>query len=104
AALEQVMALDVADEIQVQLRAEPCGLAREGGAFALFGAVAQDPYARSGMIEQFARIDAAHHGELRQAQRFALGVRAAVQKEAVAHLAGWHNARNGRPLDPFKAP
>ena len=79
--LEQIVALDVADEIQVQLFAELEGFERQFVALGILGADAQNADARIFAAQHFARIDAAHHGELREVERLALDVRAGVEQD-----------------------
>ncbi len=85
--LEQIVALDVADEIQIQFFAELEGFEREFVALGILRADAQDADARIFLPQNFARINAAHHGELREVQRLAFDVRAGVEQDKFAALA-----------------
>ena len=86
--LEQIMSLDVADEIQIQFLAEFEGFQRQFVALGILGADAQDADARIFAFQNFAGIDAAHHGELREVQRLAFDVRAGIQQHKLVALPG----------------
>jgi hypothetical protein len=85
--LEQVVTLDVADEIQIQLFAEPEGLERQFVALGVLGAVAEDADARIFAFQHFAGIDAAHHGKLGEVMGFAFHVGAGVQQHEFTLMA-----------------
>ena len=77
---EQVMAFDVADEIQVQLLAELEGFQGQFIAFGVLGADAEDADAGILVAENLPGVDAAHDGVMRQVQGFALDVGAGIEQ------------------------
>ena len=74
------VALDVADEIQIELPAKFGGFARQFGALGFLGAVAQDADAGPVVLEHLARIDAAHDRELDEVNGLAFVVGADVEQ------------------------
>ena len=86
--LEQIVSLDVADEIQIQFLAELEGFERQFVALGILRADAQNADARIFAPQNFARINAAHHGELREVKRLAFDVRAGVEQDKFVSLAG----------------
>ena len=97
--LEQIVALDVADEIQIELFAEPEGFQRQFVALGVLGADAQDAHARILALQNFARINAAHDGKLREVKRLAFDVGAGVQQDKFVVLRGaspWRCSRGPR--------
>src|SRR5665647_60066 len=77
---EKVVTFDVADEIQVEFFAKLEGFEREFVALGIFRADAQNADARVFPFQNFARIDIAHHGKLREMDRLALDVRAGIEQ------------------------
>src|SRR5262245_21814083 len=63
-ALEQIVAFDVADKIEVQLLAQFEGLARQLVPLRVRSADAEDAHAWALVAEDVARVNAAHHGVL----------------------------------------
>ena len=81
AAGEEVVALDVADEVEAELGAEAGGLAGQLGALGFLGPVAEDADAGIGAAQDGLGVDLAHEGELHEVQGLALGVRAGVEQK-----------------------
>ena len=65
-AIEKIRTLNVADKIQIELANELNGFARELGAFALFGTVAQNSNPWLSDAENGVRINLPHNRELHQ--------------------------------------
>ena len=100
--LEQVVTLDVADEIQIQLFAELEGFECEFVALGILRADAQDADARVFPSEHFARIDIAHDGELREVERLAFDIGAGVQQDKFIALP-WNDGGDAAAVHPGNA-
>ena len=85
--LEQIVALDIADEIQIKLLAKLERRERKLVALGFFRADAQNADARSFASKNLARINTSHHRELREMKRLALDVRTGVQQDKFISLA-----------------
>jgi len=73
---EQVVSLNVANEVQVQMLAQFESLQCQLVAFAFFSPDAQNADPRSGRAEQRTGVNATHDGVMRQMDRFAFDIRA----------------------------
>ncbi len=83
AVVEEVVALDISDKIQVGHFAEFAGLLGQFGAFIGFGAVAQDAHAGVLVAENFAGINAAHDGEMEKVNGPAFDAGARIQQHEI---------------------
>ena len=81
AVVKEVVALDVADEIQVRHFAKFAGFQGQFGAFVRLGAVAEDAHARVFVSENLARVNAAHDGKMEQVAWAAFHAGARVQQD-----------------------
>ena len=59
------------------------GFAGQFVAFGFFRADAENADARLLVAENFARVDAAHDGEMRQVERFAIDVGAGIEQDEI---------------------
>ena len=103
AVVEQVKSFDVANIIQIQLRAQLRGFAGQVGAFGFFRAVAQDAHAGTFQAQNFMRIRRPHHGKLREMGWFDGRVGPGIQEDEIL-IARGEAADNGGTLDAVEAP
>ena len=78
---KQIVAFDVADEVQVQQLAELERFERQFVAFGVLGADAQNADPGILVAEDLARVNAAHDGVMGQVQGLALDVGAGIQQD-----------------------
>ena len=95
---EEVVALDVADEVEARVLEDLVHLLGQLVPLRLFLAHAHEPDARVLDVEERARVDGAHHRELLQVARLAVGVRAHVEQHRAARRVRHHRGQRG-PVD-----
>ena len=101
--LEDVLALDVADEVHARLAQERAGLAHQRVALRVLLAVGEQPDARPRSTEDALDVGRAHDRELDELLGSAIDVRADVAEQAVA-VQSRERRRDRRPLDAADAP